>query len=213
MGDDARHDNQVDRPLTHGLIRDVHVAALGVAGDREFEIVHGRASPITLRLLLLSYQIISRMKASAKLRRADDWQAGAEEGSKDRPCALVSATVKEAGQRIVVMVPITRRMLSERQREDKELRAQGFRMGAKIQAAAERERTTMLVDADSRAWSRAARAKPRGTKVTSEAYDRDPDFFKLYRLRLYCGLAGAAPAGEPPAGAPSAGAPPAGAIS
>jgi hypothetical protein len=39
--------------------------------------------------------------------QADDRQAGAEEGAKDRPCALVSATVKEAGRRILVVVPIT----------------------------------------------------------------------------------------------------------
>jgi hypothetical protein len=37
----------------------------------------------------------------------DDRQAGAEEGAKDRPCALVSATVKEAGRRILGVVPIT----------------------------------------------------------------------------------------------------------
>ena len=72
----------------------------------------------------------------------------------------------------------------------------------------------MLVDADEQSMVTRGEGEAEGDKVTSEAYDRDPDFFKLsYRLRLYCGLAGAAPAGEPPAGAPSAGAPPAGAIS
>ena len=38
VGDDAWHDDQINRPVAHRLIGDVHVIALGVAGDREFEI-------------------------------------------------------------------------------------------------------------------------------------------------------------------------------
>jgi hypothetical protein len=38
---------------------------------------------------------------------ADDRQAGAEEGAKDRPCALLSAVIGEGGRQIVVVVPIT----------------------------------------------------------------------------------------------------------
>ena len=41
VGDDAGHDDQIDRPLADRLIGDVHVAALGVAGDGKLEIAHG----------------------------------------------------------------------------------------------------------------------------------------------------------------------------
>jgi modulator of FtsH protease HflC len=108
-------------------------------------------------------------------------------------------------------------MLSDRQREAKELRAQGFEWAQKIQAAADRERTTMLADADEQSTITRGEGEAEGDEVTSEAYDRDPPSSGSTPLWsepwLYCGLAGAAPAGAPPAGAPSAGAPPPGAIS
>ena len=45
MGDDAGHDDQINRALADRLIGDVDVAALGVACDRKIEIVHGLDFP------------------------------------------------------------------------------------------------------------------------------------------------------------------------
>jgi membrane protease subunit HflC len=78
------------------------------------------------------------------------------------------------------------RMTSERQREAKELRAQGFEWAQKIQAAADRERTTMLADAQEFSTITRGEGEAEANKVAAEAYDRDPDFFRLYRsLQAY----------------------------
>ena len=103
------------------------------------------------------------------------------------------------------MVPITRRMLSERQREDKELRAQGFRMGAKIQAAAERERTTMLVDADEQSMVTRGEGEAEGDKVTSQLSTATPTSSSSTACTLMYRSASAAPAGEPAAAETTAG--------
>ncbi len=78
------------------------------------------------------------------------------------------------------------RMTSERQREAKELRAQGFEWAQKIQAAADRERTTMLADAQEFSTITRGEGEAEANKIVAEAYDRDPDFFRLYRsLQAY----------------------------
>jgi hypothetical protein len=45
VGDDAGHDDQINRTLAHRLIGDIDVAALGVASDWKLEIVHGLIFP------------------------------------------------------------------------------------------------------------------------------------------------------------------------
>ena len=78
------------------------------------------------------------------------------------------------------------RMMSERQREAKELRAQGFEWAQKIQATADRERTTMLADAQQLSTITRGEGEAEANRVVAEAYDRDPDFFRLYRsLQAY----------------------------
>ncbi len=78
------------------------------------------------------------------------------------------------------------RMTSERQREAKELRAQGFEWAQKIQAAADRERTTMLADAQEFSTITRGEGEAEANKIVAEAYDRDPEFFRLYRsLQAY----------------------------
>ncbi len=78
------------------------------------------------------------------------------------------------------------RMMSERQREAKELRAQGFEWAQKIQATADRERTTMLADAQQLSTITRGEGEAEANRVVAESYDRDPDFFRLYRsLQAY----------------------------
>jgi hypothetical protein len=50
----------------------------------------------------------NRLGLAVQLSLADERQASAEEGAKDRACAPVSAAIKEAGRWIVVVVSITR---------------------------------------------------------------------------------------------------------
>ena len=98
----------------------------------------------------------------------------------------VSVRVRRADLPSETSQSIYDRMSSERQREAKELRAQGFEWAQKIQAAADRERTTMLADAEQQSTITRGEGEAEADKVVAEAYDHDRDFFRLdRRLQAY----------------------------
>jgi len=78
------------------------------------------------------------------------------------------------------------RMTSERQREAKELRAQGFEWAQLIQAKADRERTVILSEAQRQAKITRGTADAEANQILSSAFGKDPQFYKLYRsLQTY----------------------------
>jgi membrane protease subunit HflC len=78
------------------------------------------------------------------------------------------------------------RMKSERQREAKELRAQGFEWAQKIQSEAERERTVIVSKAQREAKITRGEAEAAANEILAQAFARDAQFYKLYRsLQTY----------------------------
>jgi membrane protease subunit HflC len=78
------------------------------------------------------------------------------------------------------------RMTSERQREAKELRAQGFEWAQQIQAKADSERTVLLSEAQRQAAITRGEADADANRVLSAAFSKDAQFYKLYRsLQTY----------------------------
>jgi len=87
------------------------------------------------------------------------------------------------------------RMKSERQREAKELRAQGYEWAQRIEARANRERTVMLSEAQRAAAVARGDGDAEANKTLAGAFSKDPRFYSLYRsLQTYKGaLANSAP--------------------
>lgn len=78
------------------------------------------------------------------------------------------------------------RMTSERQREAKELRAQGFEWAQQIQAKADSERTVLLSQAQRQANITRGDADAEANRTLSAAFGKDPQFYRLYRsLQTY----------------------------
>ena len=78
------------------------------------------------------------------------------------------------------------RMKSERQREAKELRAQGSEWAQQIQAKADRERTVALSEAQRQATITRGEADAAANLILTSAFGSDPDFYRLYRsLQTY----------------------------
>ncbi len=86
-------------------------------------------------------------------------------------------------------------MKSERQREAKELRAQGFEWAQQIQARADRERTVLLSEAQRAATLARGEGDAEANKTLADAFSKDPQFYSMYRsLQTYKGaLANSAP--------------------
>ncbi|AXI59497.1 protease modulator HflC [Pseudomonas kribbensis] len=78
------------------------------------------------------------------------------------------------------------RMKSERQREAKELRAQGFEWAQQIQAKADRDRTVLLSEVQRQSAITHGEADAAANQILSAAFSKDPGFYKLYRsLQTY----------------------------
>ncbi len=87
------------------------------------------------------------------------------------------------------------RMKSERQREAKELRAQGNEWAQKIEASADRDRTVILSEAQRYAQIARGQGDADASRVLADAEKGDPGFYQFYRsLQSYrAALAGSAP--------------------
>ncbi|MBV9287562.1 MAG: protease modulator HflC [Hyphomicrobiales bacterium] len=78
------------------------------------------------------------------------------------------------------------RMKSERQREAKELRAQGFETAQQIQARADHERTVVLSEAERAAAIARGEGDAEANRTLAEAFSQNPEFYSLYRsLKTY----------------------------
>lgn len=78
------------------------------------------------------------------------------------------------------------RMKSERQREAKELRAQGFEWAQQIQARADHDRTVLLSEAQRAATISRGDGDAEANRVLANAFDKDPAFYRFYRaLQTY----------------------------
>jgi len=73
------------------------------------------------------------------------------------------------------------RMKSERQREAKELRAQGFEWAQQIQSRADRERTVILSEAQRAATISRGAGDAEASRRLSTAFATDPKFYQFYR--------------------------------
>jgi modulator of FtsH protease HflC len=76
---------------------------------------------------------------------------------------------------------IYRRMQTEREREAKELRAQGAELAQRIRARADRERRVIIAEAQREAQIVRGQGDGEAVRIFAEAFGRDIDFFTFYR--------------------------------
>ncbi len=72
-------------------------------------------------------------------------------------------------------------MKSERQREAKELRAQGFEWAQLIQAKADRDRTVALSEAQRYAQITRGEGEAEASRILADSQKGDPSFYAFYR--------------------------------
>ena len=78
------------------------------------------------------------------------------------------------------------RMTSERVREAKDLRAQGFEAAQEIRSKADRDRAVLLSDALRGSQTARGLADAEANRIAVSAYGQDPGFYELYRtLEVY----------------------------
>lgn len=73
------------------------------------------------------------------------------------------------------------RMQTDREKEAREIRANGAEIADKIRAQADKEKTIILAQAKKNSDIVRGNGEAKATKIYGEAYGRDPEFFDFYR--------------------------------
>lgn len=76
---------------------------------------------------------------------------------------------------------IYRRMQTDREREAKEIRAEGAEVSQKIIAGTDKERSILLAEARKRSEILKGQGDSKATKIFADSFSRDPEFFEFYR--------------------------------
>jgi membrane protease subunit HflC len=99
---------------------------------------------------------------------------------------LVDLRIKRADLPAENSQAIFRRMQTEREREAKELRAQGAEIGQRIRARADRERRVLIAEAGRESEILRGQGDAEAIRIFAEAFGQDPNFFDFYRsLQAY----------------------------
>jgi membrane protease subunit HflC len=99
---------------------------------------------------------------------------------------IVDVRIKRADLPQANSEAVFRRMQTERTREAKEFRAQGAEAAQRIRADADRQRTILLAEAKRKSEILRGEGDAERTRTFAAAYNRDPEFFALYRsLQAY----------------------------
>ena len=86
---------------------------------------------------------------------------------------------------------IYRRMQTEREREAKELRAQGAELAQRIRARADRERRVIIAEAEKESQITRGEGDADAVRIFADAFGKDVEFFTFYRtMQAYRGALG-----------------------
>jgi membrane protease subunit HflC len=94
---------------------------------------------------------------------------------------MIDVRIKRADLPEATSVAIYRRMQAEREREAKEIRAQGFETSQRIKSRADRERTVLIAEAKRDAEILRGQGDAQSIAIFADAFGRDIDFFSFYR--------------------------------
>lgn len=95
--------------------------------------------------------------------------------------AVVDIRIKRADLPPENSEAIFRRMQTEREREAKELRAQGAEIGARIRARADRERRVLIAEAKRDSDIVRGEGDGESVRIFADAFGQDVEFFNFYR--------------------------------
>lgn len=94
---------------------------------------------------------------------------------------IVDVRIRRADLPDEVSQRVYDRMKSEREREAKEFRAQGFELAQRIMATADREATVIKAEAQRESEILQGQGEGQRTRILNGAFGQDTDFFSFYR--------------------------------
>lgn len=135
-------------------------------------------SNLRQQLALWGLQDIVAGERTAIMRDTLD---AAREQAKELGIEIVDVRIKRVDLPQSNSQAVYRRMQAEREKEAKEIRAQGAEEAQKTRANAERKRTVLMAEANRDSQKLRGEGDAKAIKIFADAYNKDPEFFKLSR--------------------------------
>ncbi len=134
----------------------------------------------TIREALGRYTLAS-MLSPERLKLISDVRTSLNKDLADQGVELLDVQIRRADLPAQTSAAIFARMISEREREAKEFRAQGDKLRQEIQSRADRQRTVLLSEAEKEAQELRGKGDAEAISIYAEAFNVDPDFYAFYR--------------------------------
>lgn len=143
--------------------------------ERLNPVVLGSLSSVLGSLGLSNLLSDERISAMNKIR--DEVNKAAKEFGID----VVDVRIRRTDLPVQNSEAICKRMISEREREAKELRAKGVEMSKIIKSTADKENTIALSEANTKVQVLIAEGELEANKIYTEAFSKDREFFEFFQ--------------------------------
>lgn len=134
----------------------------------------------TLSEVLASYTLADILSAK-RVEMLTQLRARVRVQAEGTGVEIVDVRIRRADLPEETSQPIFARMISERQREAAQARAEGQEAAARIRSDADRERTKLLAEAQREAQSTRGDGDKLAIETLAAATGRDPEFYAFYR--------------------------------
>jgi len=145
--------------------------------------VPGKLSPIinsSLRRVLGNHTLLDILSIGRATIMVDIKKA-VNDAVKRFGMEIVEVRVRRADYPDETRSNIENRMKSERDREAKEFRAEGFELAEGIRADADKQKVVILAEAQKEAETLRGKGDGLAIQIYADAFGQDPDFFAFYR--------------------------------
>lgn len=143
--------------------------------NRLYPIVLGSLSSVLGKVGLPSLLSDTRISATNKIKEEIN------KASKGFGIVLSDAYMRRTDLPPQNSEAICKRMISEREREAKELRAKGFEIAKEIKSKADKENLILLAEAEAKAQQSIADGELEAGKIYLEAFSKDKEFFEFFQ--------------------------------
>jgi modulator of FtsH protease HflC len=129
----------------------------------------------------LANETLPAVLSAERARIMGEIRKRVEEDTQELGIQVVDVRIRRADLPEQNTQPILARMQSERERVAREVRAKGAEEAQRITAAADRDRTVLLAEAQAKANALRGEGEQAAITIFAEAFQRDPEFFQFYR--------------------------------
>ena len=145
--------------------------------------VLGRLNPVVLGSLssVLGSVSLSSLLSDERISAMNKIRDEVNKAAKEFGIDVVDVRIRKTDLPVQNSEAICKRMISEREREAKELRAKGVELSKIIKSTADKENTIALSEANTKVQILISEGEQEANKIYAEAFSKDKEFFEFFR--------------------------------